>query len=77
MKEEQEEKPKKNLPPLNALSLVTQIGINIIANIAVTLFIGNWLDNFLGTRPVFLLIFVFLGVGSATLSIYKTTQKFF
>ena len=66
-----------NVKYINHLSLVTQIGITIIANIATTLFIGVFLDRFFNTRFIFLIVFVFFGILSALLSVYKIVQKFF
>lgn len=72
-----EDRPKPKPIPLNSLSLMTQIGVSIIANIAISLVIGYFLDIFFGTGPIFFLIFVFLGIGAAMVSVYHTTKKFF
>ncbi|MCL1925091.1 MAG: AtpZ/AtpI family protein [Defluviitaleaceae bacterium] len=75
--EESKETKKKSKMPLNSFALVTQIAINIIANLAVAFLLGYFIDNFLGTMPIFLLIFIFLGIGSAMMSIYHTVNKYF
>ena len=58
-----------------ALSLITQIGLNIIVTIGLSLFIGKSLDDWLGTSPLFLLIFIVMGVGAAFKVLFKLTMK--
>jgi len=59
------------------LALMSQIGISMIMPIIMGLYIGNWLDNRLGTGPVFLFIFIIMGIISAFISVYKLTQRQF
>jgi len=59
------------------LALMSQIGISMIMPIIMGLYIGNWLDNRLGTGPVFLFIFIIMGIVSAFISVYKLTQRQF
>lgn len=57
------------------MSLLSQVGITMVANIFVGLFIGKMLDDFLNTSPLFLLIFIFVGVGSGLKTIYLLITK--
>jgi len=50
---------------VKALSLITQIGIYIVASVVVGVFLGRFLDNLFGTSPWLLLIFSLLGIGAA------------
>jgi len=50
---------------VKALSLITQIGIYIVASVVVGVFLGRFLDNLLGTSPWLLLIFSLFGIGAA------------
>lgn len=59
------------------LALISQIGISMIVPIMISLYIGNWLDHKLGTGPIFLFIFIIMGVASAFMSVYKLTQREF
>ncbi|HAX73918.1 MAG TPA: hypothetical protein DCY20_10385 [Firmicutes bacterium] len=61
---------QKVVQAMKALSLLTQVGISMIANIFVGLFIGKFLDGWLNTSPLFLLIFIFVGVASGIKSVY-------
>ncbi|BEH91750.1 hypothetical protein T23_18520 [Turicibacter faecis] len=47
----------------------------MIANIFVGLFIGKYLDKWLGTSPLFLLVLVFVGVFSGIKSVYLLIIK--
>lgn len=63
-------KQKKVMTAMKSLSLLSQIGITMVANIFVGLFIGRFLDEVCHTSPLFLLVFIFVGVGSGIKSIY-------
>jgi len=69
-----ENKPKQNEFVL-ALSHFLQIGISIIACLAVGIFLGWLLDKYLGTGPWLLLVFTFLGIGAAFKSIFDFAKK--
>ncbi|MCT4592766.1 MAG: AtpZ/AtpI family protein [Anaeromicrobium sp.] len=59
------------------LTLVSQLGIIMVVTIGGCLYIGKYLDGFMGTRYIFMLIFIILGVISAFLNIYKLIMKNF
>nr|WP_278245008.1 AtpZ/AtpI family protein [[Clostridium] dakarense] len=54
------------------LSLLTQVGLMILIPILGCAFIGQFIDSKLNTSPIFLLIFIILGIGGAFMSVYKT-----
>lgn len=55
-----------------ALSLLSQIGIMMLVSIFGCFFIGRFIDDKLNTSPIFMLIFLLLGIGGAFMSVYKT-----
>ena len=67
--------PSKVVRAMKWMSLLSQVGITMIANIFVGLFIGKYLDNWLGTSPLFLLVLVFVGVFSGIKSVYLLIIK--
>ena len=67
--------PHKVVKVMKWMSLLSQIGITMIANIFVGLFIGKYLDQWLNTSPLFLLLFVFIGVFSGIKSVYLLIIK--
>lgn len=54
------------------LSLISQLGIMMLVSIFGCFFIGKYIDNKLNTSPIFMLVFLVLGVGGAFMSVYKT-----
>jgi len=60
---------------LRAMSLLTQLAFGTIACIGLSIFFGLFLDNRLGTSPVFVLIFVFIGIIAAFKYMYDTAKR--
>ena len=58
-----------------ALAFFSQVGIAIIACVAIGVFLGRWLDGLLDTSPWLLLVFSFLGMGAAFKSIIDLGNK--
>ena len=47
------------------------LGLQFAVSILLFLWLGQWLDRKLGTDPIFLILFVFLGAGASFYSIYR------
>lgn len=45
---------------------------DLVAAVAVGLFLGYWVDRWLGSKPFGMMIMLFLGFAAGLLSIYKT-----
>lgn len=60
---------------LENLSLVSQIGLAMAIPIFGCIWVGNYLDNKFNKSPLFLFIFIVLGVGAAFSNLYKLTFK--
>jgi len=60
---------------LQAISYLSQIGVTIIACLAVGILLGKFLDSQLGTAPWLLLLFTLLGIAAAFKSIYDLSNK--
>jgi F0F1-type ATP synthase assembly protein I len=58
----------------STLSLAWELGYTIAIPIAVLAFGGAYLDKYLNTSPIFLLIGVFLSIGISTFGILKKTK---
>jgi len=67
-------KPEQN-EFARALSMLLQIGVTIIACLAVGIFLGWLLDRFFGTAPWLLMVCTFLGIGAAFKSIFDFAKK--
>lgn len=62
---------------IRAWSLLIQLGISMIIPIIFCLFIGRWIDGFFGTKPVFMIIFIIMGVAAGFRSVYMLTKEFY
>lgn len=60
-----------------ALALYTQMGVTMAACIIVSFFIGRLLDGWLGTSPIFLLIFMLIGLIASIRSMYIMVKNQF
>ncbi|MCL2215482.1 MAG: AtpZ/AtpI family protein [Defluviitaleaceae bacterium] len=59
-----------------AMALMSQIAFSAIACVFAGVFLGRLLDNWLGTTPWLLIIFIFLGCVSAFKVIIDVAKKF-
>ncbi len=57
------------------LSLISQLGVTMITPILICTFIGIFVDEKIGTSPIFTLIFILLGVGAAFRNLFYYTSK--
>jgi len=57
-----------------ALAKAYRIGIELLAAVAVGSLIGYALDSWLGTSPLLLILFFFLGVAAGLLNVYKAAR---
>ena len=62
---------KKNRAWAENLSIVMQIGLTMAGCIVFCFFIGLYLDKWLGTRGVFVTIFIILGVVGGAVTVYR------
>lgn len=75
------QKQKAHQQPVNAAARGSAMGIafrlstELVAGIFVGGAIGLFLDKWLGTGPLFLLIFFFLGVAAGILNVFKTAKQ--
>jgi len=52
-----------------------QVGIELVAGMVGGLLLGWALDSWLGTRPLFLVLFLFLGFAAGMLNVYRTLKR--
>ncbi|MGD8943360.1 MAG: AtpZ/AtpI family protein [Desulfobacterales bacterium] len=62
---------KKNRAWAENLSIVMQIGLTMAGCIVFCFFIGLYLDKWLGTKGVFVTIFIILGVVGGAVTVYR------
>jgi len=64
-----------NAPTGTAFGFAFRVGIELVAALAVGVGIGWLLDRWLGTLPLFLLIFFFLGAAAGLLNVYRAAKE--
>ncbi len=65
----------KKSHPLQNLALISHIGILMIVPILGGLYFGRWLDKKFNTEPIFLFLFIVVGVASSFVNLFKVATK--
>jgi ATP synthase protein I len=58
----------------NPIGLAFRISTELVASLFVALFIGWYVDKWLNTKPIFIIIFFFFGVGAGILNVVRSTK---
>ncbi len=66
---------KKNRVWAEGLSTVMQIGLTMAGCIVFCFFIGLYLDKWLGTKGIFVTIFIILGVVGGAITVYRQISE--
>jgi F0F1-type ATP synthase assembly protein I len=66
---------KKNRAWVENLSIIMQIGLTMAGCIVFCLFIGLYLDRWLGTRGIFITLFIILGVIGGGVTVYRQIME--
>ena len=66
---------KRNRPWVENLYIVTQLGLTMAGCIAFCFFIGLYLDRWLGTKGIFITIFILLGVIGGGVVVYRQIME--
>ncbi len=66
---------KKNRAWTENLYIVTQLGLTMAGCIAFCFFIGLYLDKWLGTKGIFITIFIILGVVGGGVVVYRQIME--
>ena len=57
-------------------ALFSEIGISLLVTTLVGVLVGYWVDQQLGTLPIFVLVGFLAGAGAGTLMIYQLVSRF-
>jgi ATP synthase protein I len=63
--------PRSSIGSLGALSAV---GIAFVLAVGIGFLVGYWLDRWLGTSPLFMLVFFFLGLAAGIVNVVRTVN---
>ncbi len=61
--------------PLKGLGFALRIGVELVAALIVGAGIGWLLDQWLGTGPWLMVVFLFLGMGSGVMNVYRVMNR--
>ena len=56
--------------------MAVRLAIEMVAALGVSVLLGLWIDGELGTAPLFLIVFLVMGMGAGFVSVYKTVSGF-
>ncbi len=62
-------------PRNTSFGMALEVAIEMVGTLAVSVGIGWVLDDWLATRPLFLVIFFFLGAAAGGLNVYRRAQR--
>ena len=68
-------KPKKAITSGADLGMGMKIASDLIAGVLVGIFIGFNVDKYLETKPLFVIVFVFIGFIAGMANVYRTAKK--
>lgn len=58
------------------LALFSEIGVLLLVTVLAGVLVGYWIDQRLGTLPVFVLVGFFLGLTAGAVGIYRLIARF-
>ncbi len=61
--------------PLRGLGLALRIGIELVAALIVGAGLGWLLDQWLGSAPWLMVVFLFLGMGAGVMNVYRVMNR--
>lgn len=61
--------------PTSSMGKYLNVGVELIAGILVGIGVGFIMDGWLGTRPLFLIIFFLFGSGAGMLNVYRALVR--
>lgn len=67
-------KNKNHKDTLQGLALISQIGFSVITPILVGVYVGQFIDEKIGTKGIFSVISIILGAGAGFLGLFKISN---
>lgn len=66
--------PRKTVTTVGSIGAVSSVGIAFVLAIVFGFLIGYYLDKWLGTSPLFLIIFFFVGMAAGIVNVVRTAN---
>jgi len=64
-----------NRPWAQHLQIVVQLGLTMVGCIVFCLFVGRFLDNWLGTKGIFTILFILFGIVGGGVVVYRQIME--
>ncbi len=61
-------------PSLGSVGALSAVGIAFVLAVVIGFLVGYFLDRWLGTTPLFIIIFFFLGVAAGIVNVVRTAN---
>lgn len=68
--------PKRQTSTQRETSFAYRVMVEMIVGLGFGAFVGWWLDRWLGTTPILLVVMVLLGFAAGTLNAYRASQAY-
>jgi ATP synthase protein I len=68
---------QRNRRPLQAMAIYTAILSQLVGSMLIGIFGGRWLDSYLDTAPLFLVIGLLLGLATGIYAMLRTVRTYF
>lgn len=62
-------------PPAGAMGIALRLGVELVVGVGVGAVVGWFLDRWLDTSPLFLIVLFFLGAGAGTLNVFRAARE--
>jgi ATP synthase protein I len=66
--------PNRFKQTMRSLALMSTISSYLVGSILVGLFGGKWLDGYFGTKSLFLIVGLFLGIGTGVYGVIQAVK---
>jgi len=68
--------PKRPTGTSRDMSFAYRVLVEMIAGLGFGAFVGWWLDEWLGTRPILMVVMILLGFAAGALNAYRVSQAY-
>ena len=66
---------KEHAKWIDSTTLVMQVGLTMAGSILFCLAIGYYLDKWLNTKPIFIILFILLGIVGGAVTVYRQIME--
>ncbi|MGD6842260.1 AtpZ/AtpI family protein [Bacillus infantis] len=68
---------RKDRHPFQAMALMSAILSQLVGSVLIGIFLGRWLDDVIGTEPLFLILGLLIGLAAGIYAMLHLVRRFF